>query len=896
MPVALVYDSHPLEHSDRFQHWYQWLILGGSIFALTLPTLHYLYLFASYRWRLYRARPTNIKVNTSGRAAKALRDVYNSCYFEDSSFERLSDVKSYALCTSTSPALISGVQWTDLLALPYDADVGIYAEATTFSLLLAYYETKDIYDSEEEGLVGLMNRIHETFSRDTPFKGVVLALSDTFSSRNWMTLYIHLKHLNLLVFLELNPPYSDLVGINLTLVDGLIIRNATTLTTGLRRDFFRAFELRDVLGRCSKQRTARPSFTTILHDPCETPSPPTLRRAYKFARFHEVILSVCQSDLNRVPQCLPLEEPYSAFDWLKRLDALDLHKAWNDANVVDLADACQIELPLLEKDLPGVSAAFFASPVLRDASRDPGVELGLSSWSDSVPSRTSYFTVGDNGELLCHNACYDLGEQILDLHAASILETQKHLRELELLHDLTIYEIQEVLDRLAPFLLSETAQADLTAIECLSIQSLIDKLKNSSVRVFRGLDSGFMLPENRLHLWAVHEEIGDTQYVYISLKSKDMVATLLHTFLLIGGMTRRRCFEIELSFAKSTQPGNSLPVRIVHQLQDSTYSELLSHIYHIRLSRDGDCDLLQRVADFSRFLLLEETTRTAWKKIHGEQFLSEAITIEELYQTRLDWFTEIGISNIPSVVTLVRLHRKLERRILRALRDRDLPFIDLLTSTLGRSYTNSTRGVSVETDLFGLMVLCIFRKYGVEETYIESSDRCPVYHFQTDQPGVFSELWVIGSQCEVYFDVTPGVLGAMHYTRYREYLNANPPPADAWNGIDVFTAYHKVESPTPEGTVPGDDQVMNPFEAKNAVFFPRLQKFAFLTVFCLPAVCDVMLLVFLGRGVFQSGYMSAEEVVYGTYALLTALLLCSGTIAWIGSSVSDSCPAIRVFN
>ncbi|CCG84862.1 protein of unknown function [Taphrina deformans PYCC 5710] len=885
MVKALIYNSQPLPRDAQFRHGYQWTILGISLASLFLPLLYYVFVFVQFKWKQYRARPVKIKVVADDNLFKLLEHVTNTPYFESDASARLSEVSSYARCQAQEVVTLQDTSSVDLLGIPIDA-MTTFTD-TSSSVVLAYCAapaetvTKQASRKRDRGIVKIMETIHSRFSTANCFQGVILPLSDGFTPRAWSTLFQHLKSLNLLVFVEIVPPYTDLAGINLSLCHGVIIRNATILENGSRRDFFRGFELRDVLARCAKQRSTRPTFTTVLHDPCELPSTPTLRRAYKFARFHEVILSVCS--LIAIQKDLPQPEPLSAFDWLKRLDVLDLHREWNEG-VVDQRTTSNIDLTALEPVLPGITATFVTAETLPTASERLGVEMYAPEWTHSFPTRASYFTTGEAGQLLTTQACYDLREQITDVHVASVLRTQAHMRELDLLQEFTIYEKQEVFDRLNPFLQSPQTLEALDDNELMLITQLVEFLKDDRCRVFRGLDTGFTLPENRFHLWSVSEWKDEVLYLYISLMAKDLVATLLHTFLILHDVPRQRCFEIELVLASSENINQGLPPRVVSELRDSTYAELLTHLHQMRLSRDADCFILRNVEQFARHLLVEETTRTAWKKIHGADFLAEDITVEALYQYRLDWLARKGITQLPLLSALIRMHRIAEHNIVRALRNGDLAAIDLITKVLCESYSGGATEISIEQDLVGLMVFCIFRKYGVEETYIESSDRCPVYHFQTDQPGVFSELWVIGSQCEVYFDVTPGILGAMHYKRYRAYLAENPPPADAWNGQDVFTAYHKVDNPTPEGMLPGDAKVKNPFQAKDAIFFPRIQKFAFLSVFCLPAVCDVMLLVFLGRGVFQTAFMTGDEIAYSTLGLLTALLLCSGTIAWIGSS------------
>ena len=46
---------------------------------------------------------------------------------------------------------------------------------------------------------------------------------------------------------------------------------------------------------------------------------------------------------------------------------------------------------------------------------------------------------------------------------------------------------------------------------------------------------------------------------------------------------------------------------------------------------------------------------------------------------------------------------------------------------------------------------------------------------------------------------------------------------------------------------------------------------------------DVMLLTFVGRGLFVTAFMEVDYLEMGCYALLISLLLASGVTGWVGS-------------
>lgn len=59
--------------------------------------------------------------------------------------------------------------------------------------------------------------------------------------------------------------------------------------------------------------------------------------------------------------------------------------------------------------------------------------------------------------------------------------------------------------------------------------------------------------------------------------------------------------------------------------------------------------------------------------------------------------------------------------------------------------------------------------------------------------------------------------------------------------------------------------------------------FRALSVFCLPAMLDIFLLTFVGRGLFMTAYMSDDNIIAACYALLVALLLSAGITGSVGS-------------
>ncbi|BFZ56046.1 hypothetical protein PYCC9005_003088 [Savitreella phatthalungensis] len=906
MPIALIYWQAPLSPSLYFITWYHTLLFAIAATCLFVPLANYARHYLVYLYRKRRARPVIVQVEKSAGTLHSLETIRSTPFWPSRSEleERLqAAANDYVFYCGRNEQNLKGLSKVGIVALTYDAPKRLIEACSHDAVLLArcnlfkLNESRDRTEQEEEEDLekksnSRNNRVALDFVEliqrrwiNKNFHGVLLPLSDILDNPSWITLCHHLASLNLLVFLEIKPDYKNLQGIDLGLCDGLVIRNAAILPTGDRRDFFKGFELRDVLGRCTRQKAQRPHFTAILHDPSLPPSVPILRRAYKFAKFHEVILASCGRDTARLRSALPRKEPYSAFDWLKRPDVLELHRNWLDAKV-DLeifprANVLDLDLDKLEHDFPSIGATFFHAD-------EPWPDMGPTStlpppeWTVGAPVRASFFTTGRRGQELATEACFELREEVEPCHVEAVLRSQRHMRDLKLAQEITILQKQVVFEHLGDIANNQVAASLMQAEEFRLFQRLVSGIKAGSVVIMEGLDTGFSMPNNRFHLWGVSEQVGDVLFIHVSLKAKDLAAVVLHTYMLSQGLDRRRAFEVEMVLEIARTGKTELPPRVLDELRSATKSELVEYLQQIRLSADSTSGFLGVVIDEVERLLLDGTTRQAWRKLHGEEFLAGRATPRILYDARLDIWRQQGLSHPLNVDALVYMHKIVDERISRALHDCDAGMIDNLTEMLANAFRQGS--VALEADLLALMVFCAFRRIAVEETYVAATDRCPIFHFQRDQPGVFSELWVIGSQCEVYFDVVPSVLGAIHYDKYRAYLKSDPPPRDAWDGINVFTAYHKVENPSQEGTLAGDAAPIDPFAEKSISRFPRLQKFAFLSIFCVPAALDVLMLALIGRGLFQTAYMTDEEVTFATLGLLASLLLCSGTIGWIGAS------------
>lgn len=574
---------------------------------------------------------------------------------------------------------------------------------------------------------------------------------------------------------------------------------------------------------------------------------------------------------------------------------LKLQRAWSrDAKPVNVSDGQQdqvarLDLNVLRPVLPDIDVAFqqrtkqaVLGPIHSDG--QPVDIVQPPRYSGKAPPRRDFWETTSHGERLCDRGCYDLREEIVDEQYAAILETQRHLRDLDMLCQIEQPDILSMCSTMGKLLSARNAEYPL-------LESLIAGLKCGQTVVLKGLDSGFTMPDNRAHVWGVsqEQEIEGAMVIYISQKAPDVLSTIIHTYLAHRGVPRARRFEIEwdLFHVHHTDPRvkATLIPRVESELTESTHAELLMLMEQLHITTTVH-PILSQVEEFCEYLLLTKSSLLAWNRTHSQKYLEGTISSEQLVANRLEWYEQRGAKALPDLHQLVQLFSAVEDLTLDGLYRADRDLLGKFSAVLLGSYTGPQTQpfVDMNADLFALMFFCAMRKYAFEDVYLETTDRCPLFLQQDDQAGVFAELWVLGSQCEIYFGIRPRALGKIIHRLRREESLFFSLPKDAWDEADVMTAYHKVECPkVVEGAGSGArNKKDEPKEGSS--LRRRFAKFGFLTIFCVPAIIDLLLLTFLGRGLYVTAFMTPVERIMANYALLTALLLTAGVTGWAGST------------
>lgn len=511
---------------------------------------------------------------------------------------------------------------------------------------------------------------------------------------------------------------------------------------------------------------------------------------------------------------------------------------------------------------------------------------------ETAPSRINLWDYGNGGRPLSSLGCFPLTAEPAATHFGAVVRTQDHLRELGMLQPLEGLDEQRLLESLRSLI--QDAQ-DRVAMQVI-IQELIDGLMSRHIRVYKGLKTGFQIPGADISFWGVSNDgqgaPGCLTNIYISLSSPDDAAVVLHTWLAHKGVSREQRFEEEIHFEKANgvQHSSRVPITIRESIHGATNAELLSLAQRLRSSR-AKHPIIGATEVLCRTMLIEETTRVAWRRRCALAALDDSLSMRQLLEQRLEYLVSQGARKLPNLDNLSRLDELIQsivddaffygdRRVLRQL-------TQVLHSCIGTLQSQSEPSfVDINADIFALMLFTVLRRAAFEDVYLETTDRCPLFLSQPDQAAVFSELWILGSQCQIYFDLLPRDIGSIIYNRYRRFLEADPPLADYRRGNEIMTMYPSSDETPLDNKTPSNDTDPIKLTAHETLqlWKKRFAAAGAMSIFCLPAIVDVTMLTFIGRGCFMTAFMQPHHLEVAGYALLASMLLTAGVTGWVGSA------------
>ncbi|KAK0733184.1 hypothetical protein B0T26DRAFT_808046 [Lasiosphaeria miniovina] len=760
------------------------------------------------------------------------------------------------------------------------------------------------------------NFVSNLVRKDKVLTTIVLQVSETNGSDESASLIASLlcEFCRSEVPVLLKFPHDDSAltrDIDFGLVAGVIVENACILRTGERRDYFRAQGLRDIMARAAEERAHRPAFFVGFHDVWSSqPSAAAACRAEKLARhFDAVFEHGPDSSLQKT--------------WLEQNGKV------RDFGITDgEGQVSCLDFEALAKVVPDVG--FLLKPVPHpEKSELPGPEShSMRPWTGyaaSAPSRGNFWQFNADGELISPVGCVPLLNGTTKAQYEAITATQTRLRDLNMLQRFDDAEVGRLVEQLKAF----HERSEFSHL----VSSLVDGLVQQRVVVFKGLGTGFTLPDNRTEIWGVSSvsssEKGAVADLLISRRCPTDIGTVLHTWLAHHGVSRVQRYEEEARLEQtSTDTAHvSLPRSMRAAIDRATPSEVLRMLQQLQLARP-EHSFKNAIEAHCRGVLIDDTSAAQWNDAHCRQFPAGTVSMCDLLQRRLSELAHIGCQQLPSVDNLVLLNRTMERLVDSSLFSGDSGTLNIIANALLQAYDPSSHhrhpSADASADLLALLFFSALRRAALEDVYCEATDHCPMFA-QPDQAAVFAELWVLGSQCELFFGMSPRALGQILYDRHRTFLTENPPRAaereGSGGGGQLMGMYSKSE---PQGNAmagagDGDEtggkigksttlqRKPTTLQRKSTTLqrkpttlqrkpttlqrkpttLQRLWKIAqelgAFSIFCVPAAIDVVLLTFLGRGLFMTAFMGGEHLAAACQALLVALLLSAGVAGWVGS-------------
>lgn len=722
---------------------------------------------------------------------------------------------------------------------------------------------------------------------------------------------IGLCELQVPVILKCHHDCKVLETVNLKFLSGLIIENAAIMEDGTRRDYFRSVALRDVMAKVAEQRLERPTFFVGFFDRWHIrPSAAVVRRSVKLADHfaaafeHGQVVSPAESD--GVPVKMPLS--LSAFEYLRRPDISELQSSWMQRKRLthvgngrrdSVEKVASLPFGDLQQIIPNIDELLRPLSLpedLQNLRTERPIKITPPDYVPYAPTREDFWERTSQGEQISLFGCVPILSEPTTAQHEAVLDTQIHLRTLKMLQRASEVEMTKLIEAYKQYP-QDSQYYPL-------VQSLVTGLKTQKVFIYKGLGSGFTLPDNAAEFWGVsatHKVSKDQQHrdstmgeidMFISRRCPSDLATVLHTWLAHHDVSRIERYEEELRFEQALNKSEEpivLPLSIRHQVDNATPAETLFLLEQMRVS-NMDHHFRLGIEEQCRTVLIDEASMLSWNQAASFGFLGGSQDMESLLRRRLQEFVRLGAHRLPTVENLLRLYHLVNRLVEDALFSGDREKLNTLTDSLLHAYDpwcswTSCEYVDVNADLFALIFFSTLRTGAFEDVYIETTDRCPFFLSQRDQAAVFSELWALGSQCEAYFGMLPRDLGEIIYDRYRDFLEDHPPPT-GFKDKKIMTAFAK-----PEPGAGGDDE-MDPdgpsrkgFDISKTVLNIRKKfaDFGALSIFCLPAIIDILLLTFLGRGLFMTAWLGNNYLTAACYALLMSLLISAGVTGWVGS-------------
>ncbi|KKK15232.1 hypothetical protein AOCH_000368, partial [Aspergillus ochraceoroseus] len=792
-------------------------------------------------------------------------------------------------------------QWDTVVLDPLQYGVlDALARSYTATHVLARLDVRQVISSEpsshNEDVIRAICTLTETLvtylkrpeDRQSPFTGVLLAdCHDHFQPVVLNEVVQFINALGLDVWLELSPPNyiseRQSRDIDMARIRGVVYRNGTILPNGDRRNYFQMAAMRTVMRVVAAQKPIGGS-TLAMWDAVDDSVEIThdvLHRSSKWCNYNSAMSWIAPqaalTDARIASGKTIVQEPIGAMMWLKGADALEAHDIWRKNEKVsptsshgndNLYDSLQYLVPNLKQKLA------LYPPQEKPAADGQVFVVDELQWpSLNEPLVANPFSRSPDGDEYTGFGCFQIGLDCTAKDIADLLQAQRHIRDLELSDKLKVEELRRIAKQLKELRDSQLPglEGAKAAQELCDLLFICDGTDNDPVRVYSGLHSGFRTGMET-QIWGMAEQqpgVGVLN-IYLSGKAEDRTGTILHTYMSSRGYSRFQCFMAEVSLATANGTLSEkwqLPERIVNDLQQLTPTEALLWLRRLSLTLCQECaDLTAKVRACCEYQLMQVQSLAQFRTLSSSEYLSGKISPEEIVSSRLAWYRDQGCW-APDEAASKALFMEIDARLPQILISSDATTLGQLEKVMYKVMQPGK--IDASADMLALAVFCAFRRLALDEIYLEVLDRNPLPNRHTVQAACFAEMYALGARCDMFFDMTPKLLGKIIAARYQAYYKVHQPPRREEIFTELPTAYASMDIDLD----PKGDQFKVPF----------YYRITFLGIFAFPALIDITMLTTVGRGLYLTTFMSDIDKTLATTALMIALLVCGGFGSWISS-------------
>lgn len=769
----------------------------------------------------------------------------------------------------------------------------------------------EINQANAEVAVGDILSTLEGLGGSNRFTGIVIAGWEDFLSASAVNALVNMFQ-DTSVYVEAMPPHfiqeSSRASLQLCNAAGLIIKNGSMMPTATRRDFFKSLHVNAAIRMACKQTIVRQDFLLAMYNPFEgavvAPNAELIRcerwcNYYSIKYWNGPEAALYDANFFEGKNKVPLQ----ALEYLKKEQLMDVQAAWVaiediDVNIVeDKATFAKQRTHLYNMDVPFRDAGDVLSEMGHEEPENAVQQESSAPVWQLHPyenSRFSSFTdISPDGESLNGLGTFMLSDFPSFGDVDFVLRTQQKLVELESLDRVGDTERSELVGKFTLLAKSMQANPMWADSEMQALDAIIaglcnpahSSLQTTTLEIFRCLDTGMLIPapdngvnqDTPCRFSGVFSKDAGKTSLFVSRSAQNFDLLVLHTALSSYGVPRSACYAAEAVMSQILGHKLRTPAvgkRLEDEIAQLSPKEGLRVLQHLtRCPHIAVSPFLEAVQELTYRLLLVAPRTEHLKALCSHVYLSGDISPRELTERRIAWYAELGATQLPDPAVTASLFEEIQTTVYDALRDQNAELMNVLCKPL-RSISPSSK-ITMMEDIYATSVFCTLRRWSLDEVLLEVTDRLPLFANQPDQAAVYSELWVLGSDVESFFHCSPKQFGKIVFDRYRSLLRGDEPPVEAYNGFDLFSAYQASK-------VDVDEEGMKKIGGEGGNAHTSFKAVAYFGVFAIPALVDVLLLTFYGKGLYISVDMGEWQARMATLALLTSLVACGPITNFIG--------------